>query len=73
MADEILRDDFQRKDYQDVILPFTVLRRIDCVLESTKDQVRDRYKRLKDQGLENLDGALRRVSEHFYYNIYTDF
>jgi type I restriction-modification system DNA methylase subunit len=54
VADEILRDDFQRKDYQDVILPFTVLRRIDCVLESTKDQVRDRYKRLKEQGLRTL-------------------
>ena len=47
VADEILRDDFKRSKYPDVILPFTMLRRIDCVLEPTKDRVLDRYESLK--------------------------
>ena len=36
---EILRDHYKRHQYQDVILPFCVLRRLDCVLEETKDAV----------------------------------
>jgi type I restriction enzyme M protein len=36
---ETLRDHYKRHQYQDVILPFCVLRRLDCVLESTKDAV----------------------------------
>ncbi len=36
---EALRDHYKRHQYQDVILPFCVLRRLDCVLESTKDKV----------------------------------
>jgi type I restriction-modification system DNA methylase subunit len=33
---DLIRDDFKRGKYQDVILPLTVLRRLDCVLEPTK-------------------------------------
>jgi type I restriction enzyme M protein len=36
---ELLRDRFKRGKYQDVILPFTVLRRIDCVLGPTKGSI----------------------------------
>jgi type I restriction-modification system DNA methylase subunit len=36
---DLLRDSFKRSKYLDVILPFTVLRRIDCVLEPTKQAV----------------------------------
>ena len=35
----LLRDDFKRAKYQDVILPLTVLRRLDCALEKTKPNV----------------------------------
>jgi type I restriction enzyme M protein len=68
VADEILRDDFKRSKYPDVILPFTVLRRVDCVLEPTKDKVLDRYESLKGR-LDNLHGPLTRVSGHFFYNV----
>jgi len=68
VADEILRDDFKRSKYPDVILPFTVLRRIDCVLEPTKERVLDRYESLKGR-LDNLEGPLRKASGHFYYNV----
>jgi len=36
VADEIRRDDFKRTKYPDVILPFTILKRIDCVLKPTR-------------------------------------
>ncbi len=68
VADEILRDDFKRSKYPDVILPFTVLRRIDCVLEPSKDKVLERYESLKDR-LDKLHGPLTKASGHFFYNI----
>lgn len=67
VADEVLRDDFKRGKYPDVILPFTVLRRLDCVLTPSKDKVQERYKRLKGK-IENLDGALRHASGYSFYN-----
>lgn len=68
VADEILRDDFKRSKYPDVILPFTVLRRVDCVLEPTKDKVLEQYESLKDR-LDKLEGRLTRVSGHFFFNV----
>ena len=68
VADEILRDDFKRSKYPDVNLPFTVLRRVDCVLEPTKDRVLDRYENLKSR-LDNLGGPLSKTSGHFYWNV----
>ena len=69
IADEILRDDFKRGKYPDVILPFTVLRRLDCVLAPTKEKVLKRYEELKAKGLENMDGQLRRAAGHSFYNV----
>jgi len=47
VADDILRGAFKQHEYGDVILPFVVLRRMDCVLESTKDAVIDTYNKFK--------------------------
>jgi len=69
IADEILRDDFKRGKYPDVILPFTVLRRLDCVLAPTKEKVLKRHEDLKAKGLENMDGQLRRAAGHSFYNV----
>ena len=69
VADEILRDDFKRSRYADVILPFTVLRRIDCTLAPTKDRVLQKHEELKSRGLERVDDSLRRASGYFYFNI----
>ena len=44
---DLIRDVFRRGHYQDVILPLTVLRRIDCVLEPTKEDVLSTNNRLK--------------------------
>src|SRR3989338_730051 len=51
---ELLRDAFKRSKYQDVILPFTVLRRIDCVLEPTKPKVLATNAKLKGKKLQNV-------------------
>jgi type I restriction enzyme M protein len=53
----LLRDTFKRSRYQDVILPFTVLRRIDCVLEPTKEKVLKTHNDLKGR-LQNLAPTL---------------
>jgi type I restriction enzyme M protein len=64
---ELLRDRFKRGKYQDVILPFTVLRRIDCVLAPTKEKVLEKHAKLKGK-LENLDPQLRTASGFAFYN-----
>lgn len=68
VADDVLRDDFKRSKYPDVILPFTVLRRVDCVLAPTKSQVLERYSELKDE-IDNLDNILRHESGYSFYNV----
>lgn len=69
IADEVLRDDIKRGKYPDVILPFTVLRRLDCVLAPTKEKVLKRHEDLKAKGLENMDGQLRRAAGRSFYNV----
>lgn len=65
---DLIRDHFKRGKYQDVILPLTVLRRLDCVLATTKDRVLKRQAELKGRGLEDMDAQLRRASGFAFYN-----
>jgi type I restriction enzyme M protein len=65
---DLIRDTFKRGKYQDVILPLTVLRRLDCVLAPTKEKVLRKQAELRDRKLENLDPQLRRVSGFAFYN-----
>jgi type I restriction enzyme M protein len=64
---DLIRDTFKRSKYQDVILPLTVLRRLDDVLAPTKARVLETNARLRDE-LENLDPQLRRASGFAFYN-----
>jgi type I restriction-modification system DNA methylase subunit len=64
---DLIRDDFKRSKYQDVILPLTVLRRIDCVLASTKPAVLERNAKLKGK-LDNLHPQLCDASGFAFYN-----
>jgi type I restriction enzyme M protein len=72
---EIIRDTFNRSDYKDVILPFTVLRRIDCVLEPTKQKVLEQYETLQHlqrqqkTQLQNTARALSNASGYAFYNL----
>lgn len=65
---ELLRDSFKRSKYQDVILPFTVLRRIDCVLEPTRSVVLETHNKYKGK-IENLHDQLCKQSRFAFYNI----
>jgi len=49
-ADDVLRGLFKPHEYGDVILPFVVLRRLDCVLEPKKDQVAKLWEQWKGKG-----------------------
>jgi len=59
---DLIRDTFKRGKYQDVILPLTVLRRLDCVLAPTKEKVLTTQARFKGK-LENLNDLLRGASK----------
>jgi type I restriction enzyme M protein len=65
---DLIRDTFKRGKYQDVILPLTVLRRLDCVLAPTKEKVLRRREELRGRGLQDLEGQLRRASGFAFYN-----
>jgi len=64
---DLIRDTLRRGHYQDVILPLTVLRRIDCVLAPTKEKVLQANARFKGK-LDNLEPQLRRASGFAFYN-----
>jgi type I restriction enzyme M protein len=65
---DTLRGDFRQSEYGRVILPFTVLRRIECVLEPTRDDVISRHKELEDTNID-LDTVLPNVAGHKFYNV----
>ena len=48
ICDDVLRDHFKRHEYGDIILPFLVLRRLDCVLEERKDEIVKQYNEFKE-------------------------
>lgn len=64
---DLLRGDYKQSDYGKVILPFTVLRRLDCVLNDTKDAVLSEFSAKAAQGL-NPDPFLLRKAGHSFYN-----
>ena len=68
IADDVLRDLYVRGKYRDVILPMTVLRRLDAVLEDTKPAVLAMRKRLDTAGVVEQDGPLRAAAGHDFYN-----
>ena len=64
---DLLRGDYTQSEYGKVILPFTVLRRLDCVLEPTKDAVLVEKDKREKAGL-NAEPFLLRKSGQFFYN-----
>jgi type I restriction enzyme M protein len=67
---DLLRGDYKQSEYGKVILPFTVLRRLDCVLEKTKPAVLAEREKRKKAGV-NLEPFLLRKSGELFYNIST--
>src|SRR5215203_927529 len=68
IADDVLRDLYVRGKYRDVILPMTVLRRLDAVLEPTKQAVLDMKASLDKAQITNQDQALRQAAGQAFYN-----
>jgi type I restriction enzyme M protein len=64
---DLIRDTFKRSKYQDVILPLTVLRRLDSVLTPTKPKVLEVQARFSGK-IDNLDPLLRKASGFAFYN-----
>ena len=68
IANDVLRDLYVRGKYRDVILPMTVLRRLDAVLEDTKQAVLDMKASLDAAGVVAQDQALRHAAGQAFYN-----
>lgn len=64
---EDLWGDFKHTDFGKIILPFTLLRRLECVLEPTREKVREAHARFKDKGLDT-DLILRQTAGLPFYN-----
>jgi type I restriction enzyme M protein len=64
---DLLRGDYKQSEYGKVILPLTVIRRLDCVLEPTKDAVLKKHKRLGGK-VENVEPVLQAVAGQQFYN-----
>lgn len=65
---DLLRGDYKQSDYGKVILPLTVLRRLDCVLEKSKADVLKKFEQLKTTNLENLDPILNKTAGFNFHN-----
>ncbi|MFF0780903.1 N-6 DNA methylase [Streptomyces sp. NPDC003720] len=64
---DLLRGDYKQSDYGKVILPFTVLRRLECVLEPTRGKVVETVAKFAGQDIDT-DHFLRKASGHSFYN-----
>ena len=64
----LLRGYYKQHDYGKIILPFTILRRLDELLEPTKNKVLDAYEDKKKQTPEALENLLNRISGYRFHN-----
>jgi type I restriction enzyme M protein len=65
----LLRGPYKRNEYRKVILPLTVLRRFDCLLAPTKDQVLAEFSKIKGKPETVVRGILERVTSRPFYNL----
>lgn len=68
IADDVLRDVFVRGQYRDVILPMVVLRRLDALLEPTKEAVDAQVAQDKELGLDPDEYAINEITGMSFYN-----
>ena len=65
---DLLRGDYKQSEYGKVILPLTVIRRLDCVLAPTKEKVLQRHQQLSDK-IDNLEPVLQAEAKQQFYNV----
>ncbi|MGG2093978.1 class I SAM-dependent DNA methyltransferase [Bacillus sp. S13(2024)] len=66
---EILRGPYKPEDYGKVVLPLAVLRRFDCVLENTKEEVLVKFEQFKHLSEDAREHILNREAKQNFYNI----
>lgn len=66
---DLIKDDYDAKDYENVILPFTLLRRLDCVLQPTRQAVREAAEKYKAVPEQTRDELLMRAAVQKFYNV----
>jgi type I restriction enzyme M protein len=65
---DLLRGDYKQSDYGKVILPLTVLRRLDCVLDGSKDEVLKKFEQVMSMNIQNLDPILNKIAGYNFHN-----
>lgn len=65
---DLLRGDYKQSDYGKVILPLTVLRRLDCVLEKKKEKVLEKFQQAKTMKIKNFEEILNKASGYKFHN-----
>ncbi len=70
ITDTVLRGTFRKNEFGNVILPFVVLRRMDCILEPVNENVRAQHEALKEKlSMEKLDSVLCKLTGNNFYNV----
>jgi type I restriction enzyme M protein len=65
---DLLRGDYKQADYGKVILPMTILRRLDCVLADTKQKVLDQLPKVQTMKVQNIDPILNNIAGYNFHN-----
>jgi type I restriction enzyme M protein len=65
---DLIKDDYDAKSYEDVILPFTLLRRLDCVLQPNRQAVREAAEKYQTAPEQTRDALLMRAAGQKFYN-----
>lgn len=65
---DLLRGPYRPNQYKDVMLPMTVLRRLDCVLEPTKEKILQKAQELKGSKIKNLEPMLNKAAGQQFHN-----
>ena len=74
ITDDVLRDTFKKNEIGDVVLPFVVLRRLDCILEPVNQKVRDAFTRFNDKlSEEKLIPVLCKIWMYHSVGLYVHF
>ena len=65
---ELLRGDYKQSEYGRVILPFTILRRLDCVLQPAKEKVLEKLAHVRKMKIQNIDPILNKEAGYKFHN-----
>ena len=65
---ELLRGDYKQSEYGKVVLPMTIIRRLDCVLKETKAKVLDQLPKVQQMNVQNIDPILNNIAGYNFHN-----